>query len=168
MEDNIIKHCLEAVAKLEEAFVQVDAAKINTVPFEGSWTAAQVADHILKSLEGLGRMVAHGRTAPTARNPAEQVEGIRAVFLDSDTKMKSPDFVLPSEKPMERDVLLNRLKQVRAFLLTDMAGLDLSLTCTDFSLPGNGMMTRLEWMNFFEAHAIRHTRQMQRIAKGLT
>jgi hypothetical protein len=167
MNNDIVADCLRAMNELEKAFLMVDPAKINTIPFEGSWTAAQVADHILKSVEGLGEMVARGRTVPTDRDPAQQVQGIRDMFLDFETKMKSPDFVLPTEEPLDQTSLLKRMEQVRARLALDIIKLDLTLSCTDFALPGSGIMTRLEWMNFFEVHATRHTRQMQKVAKAL-
>jgi hypothetical protein len=167
MSKDIVADCGKAIGELKEAFLTVDPTKINTIPFEGSWTAAQVADHILKSVEGLGQMVAHGRTELTERDPAGQVQGIRDLFLDFETKFQSPDFVLPSEKPLTQDSLLKRMEQVRALLTMDISKLDLTLTCTDFALPGSEMMTRLEWMNFFEVHTIRHTRQMQRVGKAL-
>src|SRR3954463_8234782 len=54
-----VKKLFENVDSLTEEFVDIlssfDQEEINTIPFEGSWTAAQLADHITKSNRGIAQ-----------------------------------------------------------------------------------------------------------------
>ena len=43
--------------KLGTALSSVKDEQFNEIPFEGSWTAAQVADHILKSQAGFDKIL---------------------------------------------------------------------------------------------------------------
>src|SRR3990170_5738257 len=79
--------------------------QFNTVPFEDSWTAAQVSDHILKSVSGVHEML-YAPTKPTDRLPDRKAEAIKSMFLDFETKIKSPGFVLPGNSPIEKERLL--------------------------------------------------------------
>ena len=45
----------EAISQLIDLMLSVDENKINTVPFEGSWTAPQLLTHVRKSINGLGK-----------------------------------------------------------------------------------------------------------------
>src|SRR5688500_18384836 len=76
------------------AFDRFTAEQINVVPFEGSWTPAQVAEHIIKATSGLP----DNKTAPADRSADAKVAEIESVFLNFDIKMKSPEFVLPGNK----------------------------------------------------------------------
>ncbi len=94
--------------KLLQTISSFPEEKFNTVPFEGSWTAAQVSDHILKSVSGIQEML-YTTTKPTARQPDEKVGAIKAMFLDFTTKMKSPDFVLPRKYTHRKRKNVSRL-----------------------------------------------------------
>ena len=140
--------------------------EINTVPFEGSWTPGQVADHILKSASG----VLQGITGPvktTERNAEQHVELLRKIFLDFNTKMKSPDFVLPSNDALNGQALVDgtaaALAGTREVLLTK----DLTETCTLFALPNLGELTRVELITFITVHVMRHTHQLKNISAKL-
>ncbi|MGZ3928233.1 MAG: hypothetical protein ACXVJG_14855, partial [Mucilaginibacter sp.] len=56
--------------ELLNALGQFDQGNINIVPFEGSWTGGQVAEHVLKSVSGILENI-KGTTVPTERNPGE-------------------------------------------------------------------------------------------------
>ena len=136
--------------------------QFNTVPFEGSWTAAQVSDHILKSVSGVHKML-YGPTKPTDRLPDRKAEAIKSMFLDFETKMKSPEFVLPGNSPIEKEKLLNALEEITAKMIEAIKTLNLSETCTAFELPGFGEFTRVEWIWFAIYHTQRHTHQLKNI-----
>ena len=143
-----------------------DPASFNEVPFEGSWTAGQVADHLLRSAGVL--QVLHGRTASAHRLPNEKVELIRHVFLDFKTKLKSPDFIVPSGGPHDQDDAVGRLREVWTGMESAVQRLDLEQLCLGFDLPVFGLMTRLEWITFYMLHTQRHIRQIRRIHHGLS
>lgn len=136
----------------------------NRIPFPGSWTPAQVADHILKSQANFTDLTG-GNTETTARNPEEKKEEIKENFLDFDTKMKSPDFILPSELPQEKEFLIKRIQAESKKITEGMNKYDLTKTCLDFELPGSGKFTGLEWGWFIIYHTQRHIHQLENILK---
>lgn len=138
--------------------------QLNTVPFEGSWTAGQVAEHLLGS--GGAVEVVFGRTAPTSRPPDEKVAALR-IFLDFSIKMKSPDFILPSDRFHPRQPLIDGLQRVWERIGEAVEQLDLTETCLDFEMPGMGHITRLEWISFYVFHTKRHLHQLQNIFSHL-
>ena len=147
-----------------EAF---NPAEINTVPFEGSWSAAQVADHVLKSMSG-ALLVIKSKVQPTGRNPDEKVEALKKLFLDFSIQMKSPQEILPSMLPLEKDVVINSLKAKMEGLQEAAENTDLSATCLTFEFPGFGPLTRLEWLKFSVYHTQRHTSQIKNIYAKLS
>jgi len=138
----------------------------NTVPFEGSWTAGQVAQHIFKSIDGVPDLIIGG-SKPTERDPVQNVPGLRQMFLDFETKMKSPDFILPDDSPKDLQQLAQALKERFNAIIKNSAGADLTLTFTEFEFPGMGEVTRLELLNFISVHTQRHTHQLKEIQKHL-
>ncbi len=65
--------------------------QFNLIPFEGSWTAGEVAEHIILSVSGFEKTM-NGPVAETGRAPDALNEKIKAIFLDFTTKMKSAGF----------------------------------------------------------------------------
>jgi hypothetical protein len=139
--------------------------QLNIVPFEGSWTGGQVAEHLLKSA-GVVEAI-FGRTAPTTdRAPDEKIPTLR-IFLDFSIKMKSPDFILPSDGFHARQPLIDQLQKDWERLGEAVDTLDLSETCLDFEMPNVGHMTRLEWISFYVYHSKRHLHQLRNILASL-
>ncbi len=152
--------------ELRRTLRSFDRNAINTIPFEGSWTAGQVMDHILKSGFGITKTL-KGNAKPTERNPAEKVEQVRSIFLNFDTKMKAPDFIIPSDGPHEQQEQLAAIEKLRGRYAEIIQSSELSETCTDFELPNIGEFTRLEWIYFFAYHTQRHTHQLKKIVTYL-
>ncbi len=140
--------------------------QFNKIPFEGSWTAAQVTDHISKSLSGVAELL-YANTKPTKRQTDEKSEAIKTMFLDFGSKMKSPEFVLPGDYPIEKDKIVTILNITMAKLKTAIESLDLSAISTDFELPGFGEFTRSEWITFAIYHTRRHIVQLNNIYEKL-
>jgi hypothetical protein len=153
---------------LENSFIElinllsaVDETQLNTVPFPGSWTAGQVGDHLYKSYDVIGTL--KGNTSSTTRSTDMHVQAIRELFLNFEIKMKSPDFIIPSEGYINKEELINGLKERTRAILEFTDSNDLSLSCFDFDFPGYGFLTRLEWLNFIECHTKRHIHQLNTI-----
>ena len=66
----------------------------NKIPFAESWTAGQVAQHLYKAESGVPSLF-QMELAGTERAIDEKMPVIRSIFLNFDTKMQSPDFILP-------------------------------------------------------------------------
>jgi hypothetical protein len=162
--NNVQKELKDTKAALLQAISSVSDNRFNTVPFKGSWTAAQVADHLLKAV---GTAVLYGKTKPTERKPDEKAAETAKLFLNMDIKMKSPDFILPSEDEQDKQVIFNRAETTFSKLIEAAETLDLSLICLDFEIPGFGEFTRLEFIWFYIVHTQRHINQLKNIAKVL-
>jgi len=162
MKSEIIETFEETTKKFLTTLQSFDSANINQVPFEGSWTAAQVADHVLKSQQGLPGILG-GKTEPTDRKPEEKRETVQKIFLDYSTKMKSPDFILPSLQDHDREELIAHVKNTSSHILKAMQTHELDKICKGFELPNMGPFTGFEWGWFAIYHTQRHIHQMENI-----
>lgn len=133
--------------------------EINTIPFKDSWTAAQVSEHIRKAVESLTKAL-EKKAPATDRNPAERAGELRSVFLNYDTKFKSPEFILPGEGPFDQHRLVADLKQAFENIKAARANLGLSELINH---PAFGEITKLELLHFVLYHTQRHLDQMKRV-----
>lgn len=147
--------------KIIALFKQED---FNTVPFEGSWTAAQVCEHLIK---GVDPGILYTGVQEAKRKPDEKVGTVKKIFLDFTIKMKSPDFIVPSNTAQEIEVVSAILEKSWKAIREAAENMDLSATCTDFSIPGFGDFTRLEWIWFYIFHTRRHIHQLKNILQSL-
>ena len=143
-----------------------DQENINIIPFEGSWTAGQVAEYILMSISGILETI-KGPVKPTERNPEEHVKQLGDIFLNMDINMKSPDFIIPSDDPKEKTALSAALGSTLDGIKQVAGNGDLTVTCTRFDMPMLGPLTKLEWISFASFHTRRHTQQLKNIAHHL-
>lgn len=163
---NTGKELMKTLTELIDEVSSTPENKINTVPFEGSWTAGQLARHLIKSYDVI--QVIHGHTIPTKREPDVNFGQIAKIFLDFTTKFQSPDFIVPEVKEYNKTELLKSLRQTLHDTENAIATLDLTMTCEDFELPGSGgKFTRLEWLYMMLCHTQRHIRQLKKIKQNL-
>jgi hypothetical protein len=164
------KEILTEVDNTITAFQQLissfDEQQINKVPFEGSWTAGQVAQHIIMANGGFAEVL-NGPVKNTEREADEMVKKIKHQFLDFTTRMKSPDFILPLNKEYHKDRLLKALEDIKISVSKAVDELDLSKTCLAFELPFYGHLTRLEAVYFVICHTQRHAHQLNGIKAKL-
>ena len=86
-----------AAAELRGLISPLSEKQINTIPFEDSRTAAQLADHVTKSNKGIEQaMNTEGTIAD--RDPAKRAGELAGVFLDFSTKLTSPEFIVPKQQ----------------------------------------------------------------------
>lgn len=140
--------------------------EFNRAPFEGSWTAGQVAEHVLKSASGLPGVLG-GSVKETDRDPDSLIPTLTSIFLDFSTKLKSPDFIIPSDGPHDKDEMITAMKKTMEKIQSTATAADLNKTCTSFPFPQIGEMTGLEWLFFSSAHSKRHTNQLKNIYSKL-
>jgi hypothetical protein len=143
---------------------QFETGQFNIVPFEGSWSAAQVCDHILRSVSGIPKILMGNSITPAAE-PCSKVQLLKDIFLDFDTKMRSPEFILPGKEELNKFDILDRLAEVSDEIKRIIDSEELSLLCTDFPFPEIGELTRYEWICFVNFHTRRHTAQLAKIYK---
>jgi uncharacterized damage-inducible protein DinB len=157
---------LEFEAATNEIIKMVAAlsqSEINTVPFTGSWTAAQVIEHLCKSDNAMIQAL-NGPVQPTNRLPDEMVGNLRTIFLDFSTKLPSPEFIIPSNQTFDKENLISTFRSGRAQIGKAIQTLDLTATC---HMPIFGEPTRLELIAFVIFHTIRHTNQVKHITEKL-
>lgn len=138
----------------------------NMIPFEGSWSAAQVAEHLLKANSGT-ILTLSGGSKDSVRQADEKAETIRSIFLDFSNKMHSPDFILPSSEPKEQEEMITHHITTGDKLRKIITDEDLTRLCTDFEFPDLGHLTRYEWICFVNSHSKRHTYQLNNILNVL-
>ena len=156
----------ETTKDLFETLSLFTQEEFNKIPFQGSWTAGQVAEHLWKSESAITKAL-KGVSKETERNPEQYVEMIRKVFLDYTTKLKSPDFILPSNDGKDRDAFIKAFQETRSDLKNSIETLDLDKTFTEFSFPQAGNLTGLELFNLVVCHTKRHIRQLKIIVEKL-
>lgn len=131
------------------------------MPFNGSWTPAQVATHIILATDG----VPDSSVKPPDREVDSYLSSIRPWWEDMNQKFKSPEPLQPDNEPRLRNELLEELYRVREKDLNLVTQQDLTLVCLDFELPTVGYLTRYEWLWFIQMHLKRHTFQLLNMKK---
>lgn len=166
MTETFISELNETTKDLFATFSLFNQEEFNTIPFEGSWTAGQVAEHLYKSESSIVRAL-KGASADTERDAYQHTGIIRKIFLDYTTKLQSPEFILPSNELKNREEYLEYFKETRKQLETLINTCDLDKTFTDFTFPQLGHLTGWECICFVTCHSKRHIRQMKNIAGRL-
>lgn len=139
--------------------------QLNKIPFEGSWTAGQLGDHVYK-FYSVGQVL-NGTAKDTERDPREKIPMLKETFLNFELKMKSPDFIVPVETFINGEDLVNSLKQKAEEVKNLVQTKDLTKTFVDFSVPGEVPFTGFEWLYFILFHTQRHLDQLKNIVKYL-
>lgn len=141
--------------------------EINRIPFEGSWTAAQVGEHLLKSGKGILNVLT-GQTEPAKRNPVEHIVALESIFLDFTKKAQSAKSLWPSEEDKNKEELISGLQSMMEHIKRTTSETDITLTCLDFPFPGIGTLTRYEWVVFVICHTKKHIYQIQNIHRSIS
>ena len=154
--DNITDELVDAVSSFSDK-------EINEIPFEGSWTAAQVADHVRKSNNGIAQALQmKGRR--DERNADERVEELKDVFLDFEIKLRSPEFILPAQNVYDKKELIERLEKSVDRIKQERANADLSEI---IDLTVLGTISKLELLHFVIFHSQRHVHQLKNISQTI-
>lgn len=154
-----------ATGKLMKQLSSLNEEQLNKVPFEGSWTAGQLGNHLYKSYNIMD--VLNGNVEETDRDPVAKLPEIEKTFKDFTIKMKSPEMVLPTNKHIEKERLLSSLTERIGQQREAIKTMDLSKTCLDAEIPGGGPFTRQEWLGFNTIHTERHNVQLGNIIECL-
>lgn len=136
--------------------------EFNKLPGVGSWTPAQVAEHVRKSNKGMLNLL-NGPVQETQRNPAALIPQLQPYLTDTTQKRKAPERVEPEDKEYNQEELLSKLNENFNLLKEAAQTLDLTPTCTAYSFPVCGELTRLEVFHFVLYHTQRHTEQVKKM-----
>jgi len=161
--NEILKAIDEAITELAGHMSSLDDIQVNSIPYEGSWTAGQLFNHVTKSINGMaGSMLKESR--PAERDPRERIAGLKKAFLDFSTKMKSPDFIIPEEGPYETRSSIDELRSSFELLKENTNRANLNELLEGLPL---GEITKLELLHFVLYHTQRHLHQMKKITDAL-
>lgn len=154
------ENALEQTISLLESLTK---EQLNSVPFEGSWTAAQVGRHIYKSIKGTHEMLQKPMPVPD-RNPLKRTQEFKDILLDFDLKMESPDFLIPENETYYGGQLIASINEVKGEVLPVVATANLeeeAPLAEGHPLKGS---TKLEILHFLTYHSVRHNRQIEKIS----
>jgi hypothetical protein len=132
---------------------------LNIIPFEGSWTAAQLADHITKSNNGMARALAM-KGIFTERDPEPGIESLKKMFLNFENKFNAPEFIVPGKDHYNKQEMINELRESMAYIKNEGSKADLSEIV---DLPVLGTNSKLELLHFVLYHTQRHVQQLKKI-----
>ena len=163
--NEIVRELESTIIEFQQLISSFDEQQLNAVPFEGSWTPAQVARHICKANSGFAEAL-NGPVQDTHRAPDQSVKDFERIMLDFTTKMNAPAFILPETKVYNKERLINTLEDIKVDVSKAVTDLDLTQTCLAFELPGLGQVTRLEAVYFMIYHTQRHAHQLKNIKKS--
>ncbi|MCD0468844.1 DinB family protein [Flavobacterium sp. JAS] len=164
MKEAIQKDIIETFKNLNAILFLFSQEEFNIIPGNDCWSAGQTAQHLILACSGYPKLFS-GRTQETDRKYDEKVKDIKALFLNFDIKMDSPDFLKPAAIDYNKDSLSSTFHHIESDLLHAAETMDLTLTCLDFELPGFGKFTIFEWISFALIHIQRHTKQLNNIFK---
>lgn len=94
------------------------------------------------------------------RQPDARVPELKDVFLNFSTKLQSPDFILPTEKKYDKEILINCFNNVSSQLIIAINNANGDEAIVN---PALGEITKEEMTYFVVYHTRRHIHQLQTI-----
>lgn len=140
-----------------------DEEELNTVPYKGSWTVAQVAEHVTRSnITIIQSMQIEGKKS--TRELDERVPELKATFLDFTIKLNSPGFILPTKATYQKDPLVSDLERSikRLREVSEKADFSEALNHPIFE-----EITKLEIFHFVLYHTQRHIQQLKKVISSV-
>src|SRR5690606_15667531 len=87
MDEPIINQLKAALDETVQLLSSFEPDEINKVPFEGSWTAAQAAQHLFLSQKDMDKLLLT-QTEEVNRPADANAENLKNIFLNFDQKFK--------------------------------------------------------------------------------
>jgi len=162
MKNDLSNELFSTKAALLKALDRYTEQNFNSVPAVGGWTGGQVAEHVFLSASGVADAL-YGSVKLADRDPEQHIKLLGDIFLNFDMKLKSPDFIVPSDKPKEKKVLISSLGEVFDRIILAAESNDLDVICTMFEMPTLGMLSKKEFIWFTIVHTKRHIHQLNNI-----
>ena len=153
----------KVVSELIELISSLDENDINTVPYEGSWTPAQLLRHVSKSISGMANAL-HTNAQPAERYPGQRIEELKRIFLDPINKFQSPEFIVPEEEVYKKQISIDELNNAFNQFEENTNNINLNEVIESGPL---GSITKWEIIHFVLYHTQRHLQQMQKICSAL-
>lgn len=152
---------------LERMLSRFSEETLNTVPLEKSWTAGQVAEHIIKSQLYIIAQLSEGPTLTAGRVYDQEVNTIQEIFRDKESKAKTDESLAPGSPPHNLKTLREALQKQKEQQFGIIKTKKLEEFSAILEFPGIGRLSRYEWMHMMIEHGQRHRRQIDNIYKKL-
>ncbi|MGO1521751.1 MAG: DinB family protein [Sphingobacterium sp.] len=152
---------------LNRALSQFSNTTLNTVPFEKSWTAGQVAEHIMNSQLYIITQLSQGPVSIADRLYDQEVNTIQEIFRDMESKTKTDESIAPGPPPHSLKTLQKALQKQKNQQIDIIKTKKLREFSTILEFPGIGHLSLYEWMHMMIEHGQRHSRQIADIYKKL-
>jgi len=161
--NKILSETSDTVSAISDLMAAVDEEMVNTVPFDGSWTAPQLLRHVSKSMQGMAKAMKMEAKQAT-RNPGERIEGLKNVFLNFSKKLTQPDFLIPEIQVYKKQPAIDELNKSFSEFKANASRANLNEQVEGLPL---GPITKLEIIHFVLFHTQRHLYQMENICAAL-
>ena len=161
--DKILPATADAVSAITHLMAAVDDEKVNTVPYDGSWTAPQLLRHVSKSMKAMAKAMQQ-EAKPADRDPGERIGQLQNIFLDFSKKLTQPAFLIPEDQVYEKQSAMDELNASFSRFKENASGADLNELVEGLPL---GPITKLEITHFVLYHTQRHLHQMKKICDAL-
>jgi hypothetical protein len=159
----IIVQVNEISSELYRLASSLHEEQLNALPFEDSWTAAQLVVHVTKSNHGIAQgLDMEGRVS--IHDPGGRIEELKKIFLDFTHKFKSPAFIVPLPGYYEKAATMAALQHSNEQIKDKEKKINLSEV---IQFPVLGEITKLELLYFVLYHTQRHVHQLRNIIKHL-
>jgi hypothetical protein len=152
---------------LNRTLSQFSDETLNTVSFEKSWTAGQVAEHIIKSQLFIIAQLSEGPVLTAGRLYDQEVNTIREIFRDKESKAKTDKSIAPGSPPHDLKTLLEALQEQKEQQIEIIKTKKLEEFSAILEFPGIGHLSRYEWIHMMIEHGQRHIKQIENIYKKL-
>ena len=152
----------DTISKFLQLLSNFSAQQINSQPVYGGWTPGQVADHVSRAQWDMPAIL-KGNSQHTDRASDVKYPEIEKLFLHFDTKLTSPEIILPGDGPYDKITIINSISNRSAEITDAFLSSNPSMECLDFEIPGFGKFTPLEWMYFMICHTKRHIWQLEKM-----
>lgn len=140
----------------------------------GTWSAAEVLEHLHRVERGIARLLAHSLEAARAAGPEPEnevgsvMESLDVLRLtDRSRRVRAPEMVMP-RGDLTAAQAMAALTESRQALVLGLAAADgLALGKITQPHPLLGPLTLYQWVLFVGQHEARHAGQLQDIARRL-
>jgi uncharacterized damage-inducible protein DinB len=169
----VVRYVDDRRVDLETAAMRLPYEQWMERPSSGSWSVAEVFDHLHLSESGIARLLAKRitRAKEAGLGPETSNESVMAALdffpVVGGPKRQAPEIVVPRAGARAPDVH-EALRGSRAdFHAALREGDGLALGEVTASHPALGVINLYQWVLFVGQHEARHTRQVEQIVRQL-
>jgi len=157
---NIIEHLLTTREKLLKELT--NCTNINQKPSNDSWSIAQVCHHLYLSEKTFTKAIKYGLSKKNDESaPIVNIQ----LILDRSKKVPAPEMVVPTEDSLEKEEIMELLKESRNKLLELLNSIEDSsiLRKKTVEHPVFGKLPLNQWVEIIYLHEERHIEQIKEI-----